>query len=150
MAKTDLAGREYPLEAFVFGELGQRVGSIKKAWETAVLKAHGVAPQWVKRKLTTECREHLRRIDLPFHDLRREAASRWHEGGFSLHEVRDLLGDAHVSQTDTYLGAKIDGLRTKMDRFDAQRGNLSQTPPAIEHRPLSHGGAEKQRKDQLH
>ena len=68
----------------------------------------------------------------------------------SLHEVRDLLGHANVSQTDTYLGAKIDGLRTKMDRFDAHRGNLSQTPPAIEHRPLSHGGAEKQRKDQLH
>jgi hypothetical protein len=41
MAKTDPADGEYPPEAFVFGE---RVGTIKKAWETTVLKAHGVKP----------------------------------------------------------------------------------------------------------
>jgi integrase len=150
MARTDPAGREYPLEAFVFGELGERVGSIKKSWETAVLKAHGVTPQWVKGTLSPECRAQLRRIDLHFHDLRREAASRWHEGGFQLHEVRDLLGHANVSQTDTYLGARIAGLRTKMDRFDATRGNPWQTPPAIEHRPLRHSNEGGPDKDQLH
>jgi hypothetical protein len=44
MAKTDPADGEYPPEAFVFGEHGERVGTIKKAWETTVLKAHGVKP----------------------------------------------------------------------------------------------------------
>jgi hypothetical protein len=35
----------------VFGALGHRVGSIKKAWETAVLKAHGHQPRWDKGAL---------------------------------------------------------------------------------------------------
>jgi hypothetical protein len=65
-----------------------------------------------------------------------------------LHEVRDLLGRSNVSQTDTYLGAKLAGLRTKMDRFDALRGNPWQTPP--EHRPHCHAEEGEQRKDQLH
>ena len=39
-----------------------------------------------------------------------------------MHEVRDLLGHANVSQTDTYLSAKIVGLRESMKRFDAARG----------------------------
>ena len=67
-----------------------------------------------------------------------------------MHEVRDLLGHSNVSQTDTYLGAKIAGLRTKMDRFDANRGNPWQTPPSIEHRPVGHASGENAEKDQLH
>jgi integrase len=92
----------------------------------------------------------LQRIDLHFHDLRREAASRWHEGGFQLHEVRDLLGHANVSQTDTYLGAKSAGLRTKMERFDAARGKSVANPPAIEHRSVGQAEEAERRKDQLH
>ena len=68
----------------MFGELGERVASTKKAWETAVLKANGIKPQWIGGKLSADCRAHPRRIDLHFHDLRREEAARWHEGGFSL------------------------------------------------------------------
>lgn len=44
MARTDPAGREYPHNAYVFGELGRRVSSVKRAWHTAVLKAHGQTP----------------------------------------------------------------------------------------------------------
>jgi integrase len=83
-------------------------------------------------------------------DLRREAGSRWHEGGFQLHEVRDLLGHANVSQTDTYLSAKIAGLRESMKRFDAVRGKPVAKPTAIEQRPLSHDPAEEGRKEPLH
>jgi hypothetical protein len=32
----------------VFGEFGEKQGSIKTAWDTAVLKAHGQTPVWVK------------------------------------------------------------------------------------------------------
>jgi integrase len=45
MAKTGPEGKEYAPERFVFGELGEPLGSIKRAWETAVLKARGVKPE---------------------------------------------------------------------------------------------------------
>ena len=46
-------GRLLGPEAYVFGNaVGERVGCVKKAWQTAVLKAHGHAPQWVKGKNT--------------------------------------------------------------------------------------------------
>ena len=37
----DPASKEYPPDSYVFGELGQQVGNVKRAWETAVLKARG-------------------------------------------------------------------------------------------------------------
>ena len=36
MARLDPAGREYPPTAYVFGALGTRLKTVKKAWETAV------------------------------------------------------------------------------------------------------------------
>jgi integrase len=55
MVRTDPAGRAYPPTAYVFGELGKRTKSVKKAWQTCVLKAHGYEPQWVKHgKLSAE------------------------------------------------------------------------------------------------
>jgi hypothetical protein len=96
--------------------------------------------------LLTAVRKELRRIDLHFHDLGREAGSRWHKGGFQLHEVRDLLGHANVRQTDTYLSAKIAGLQESMKRFDAARGKSVAKTTAIEQRPLGHDDAEEGRK----
>ena len=46
MARTDPAGERYPGTAFVFRRVGQPVGSIKKTWESTVLKAHGHTPTW--------------------------------------------------------------------------------------------------------
>ena len=59
MARFDPAGRSYPPTAYVFGELGQRQGSIKKAWETAVLKANGHEPVWVNGTLAPASRAAL-------------------------------------------------------------------------------------------
>ena len=92
----------------------------------------------------------LRRIHLRFHDLHREAGSRWHKSGFQLHEVRDLLGHANVSQTDTYLSAKIKGLQASMKRVDGVRGNPVAKDPSIEQRPLGHDDAGEGQKDRLH
>ena len=125
MAETDPSGQEYGSEKFVFGEL-------------------------TGGKLSSACRAELRRINLHFHDMRREGGSRWHEGGFQLHEVRDLLGHANVSQTDTYLSTRITGLREAMKRFDAARGNLVAKPESMAQRPLSHDETEESTKDQLH
>ena len=46
-----------------------------------------------------------KQIDLHFHDLRHEAGSRWLERGVPLHHIKNLLGHANISQTDTYLNA---------------------------------------------
>jgi integrase len=142
--------KDYGADKFVFGELGERVGSVKKGWETTILKAHGLQPEWLNGGLSPASREHLRRIDLHFHDLRREAGSRWHEGGFQLHEVRNLLGHANVSQTDTYLSTKISGLRESMKRFDALRGKSVARSERTEQRPLRQDATAKRAKGPLH
>jgi hypothetical protein len=73
MARLDPAGRVYPPPACVFGTLGARVKSVKKAWVTAVLRAHDHQPEWVAGKLSPASRERLQAIDLHFHDLRHHA-----------------------------------------------------------------------------
>jgi hypothetical protein len=85
MVRTSpLTGEDHKPAAFVFGNAaGEAVGSPKKAWEVCVLKAHGIKPAWdkAKKRLAPEVRQQLAVIDLHFHDLRREAGSRWLEGG---------------------------------------------------------------------
>jgi hypothetical protein len=64
--------------------------------------------------------------------------------------VRHLLGDANVSQTDAYPGAKIAGQRTKMERFDAARRKAVAKPATIKYKPVSHHQPADSPKDQLH
>ena len=66
MRRTAPDGELHPATAYVFGTaIGQRVTTVKTAWRLACKRA---------------------RIDgLHFHDLRREAGSRWLEGGVPLH-----------------------------------------------------------------
>jgi integrase len=125
MARTDPAGHEYPATAFVFGELGKRVMSIKKSWETTVLKAHGHMPVWKHGGLAPEARAHLRAIDLHFHDLRHEAASRLLEAGWPLHHVQEMLGHASIDQTTTYLNVKVGGLQESMRKLDDVRSRCN-------------------------
>ena len=121
MAKTDPASRRYPPAAYVFSKLGARVRSVKKAWETTVLKAHGHEPEWTRGTLSQASRELLKTIDLHFHDLRHEAGCRWLEAGWPIHHVQEMLGHANLSQTSTYLHAAEMGLQESMKRFDAAR-----------------------------
>ena len=126
-----------PLDAHVFGnEVGEAVKGFKRAWERSILRANGVKPTYVVRMkgegaaarkvhtavLAPESRQALRAIDLHFHDLRREAGSRWLEGGVPLHTVRDWLGHANISQTSTYLESTIAGQHDAMRLFDQRRG----------------------------
>jgi integrase len=97
--------------------------NVKRAWETAVLKAHGRDPEWCSGTLTAASRDALRAIDLHFHDLRHETGSRWLEAGWPLHKVRDMLGHATIDQTDTYLNAGRLRPHEEMQRFDGIRCN---------------------------
>ena len=121
-------GKEQSPDAFVFGNaVGERVGSVGHAWQTAVLRAHGFTPRWRPergRGLTDESRADYAAIGLHFHDLRREAASRWLEGGVPLHKIRDWLGHANIAQTSTYLAGTSGGDEDYMRRFEERAGRL--------------------------
>ena len=114
-------GEPHPPEAFVFGNTtGERTSAalIHWAWKTAVLKANGYPG-----RPKTYGREY-RAVDLRFHDLRREAGSRWLEGGVPLHKVRDWLGHSNVAQTSTYLAGVSGGDEDYMRKFDERVGRV--------------------------
>ena len=105
---------------------------IRKAWQTAVLKAHGHQPQWVKGKrnqLAPESLAAYRAIDLHFHDLRREFGSRVLESGSSLVEARDLLGHANITQTSTYLNSTAKALGLAIERKELRVQRVGQKRP---------------------
>jgi integrase len=92
---------------FVFGnEIGKRVKNIRMAWDSTVLRASGVkVVRGHSGRVSKENREHLRRIDLHFHDLRHEAGSRRIEEGWPLHDVAYWLGHSNVTTTAGYLNS---------------------------------------------
>jgi integrase len=105
-----------PGTLYVFGnEIGQKIGGIKTAWRLACARGQ--------------------LDDLHFHDLRREAGSRWLEGGVPLHTIRDWLGHTNISQTSTYLSSTMAGGHDAMKRFEERTGRLTpidtegETPP---------------------
>ncbi len=128
-------GQELPPDAYVFGnEVGERIIDVKRAWQRAVLKAHGHAPRYVVKVegegdearrvhtalLTPESQAVLQAIDLHFHDLRREAGSRWLDAGVPLHRIQKWLRHANISQTSTYLMAESGDDDNAMRRFEAR------------------------------
>jgi integrase len=120
-------GEKHPGGAHVFGnEIGQAVKSIGTAWDNAVLRAHGVTVERGEKThaLTTGCRAALRGINLHFHDLRREAGSRWLEGGVPIHVVSKWLGHTNVAQTSTYLATTTGTQADTMQRFEETRARL--------------------------
>jgi integrase len=139
MARTGPDGKEFGPFDFVFGDVGQKFGSIKKAWATTVLKAHGYTPKWIEHgKLSPECRAALRNINLRFHDLRHEAGSRLIESGMPAHEVQAQLGHADLSQTTTYLNTTLERRKASMRRADEARARCKPVAneALMEHRPV--------------
>ncbi len=106
----------------MFGDdVGARVGSVKRAWEICVLRAHGHAPTWVKGKpgqLALESRAALRAINLHFHDLRRQFACTLLESSADLHDVRDFLGHANITTTSRYLASSPMRLARALERLE--------------------------------
>ena len=157
MRRFDPVGAPLLLDSYVFGnEIGERVKSHKRAWNTAVLKAHGYDPTYTKtvNLIATRSRAALATIDLHFHDLRREAGSRWLEGGVPLHTIRDWLGHTSIAQTSAYQAGtmktqhvtRCDSLRSagspcnRLQRMSEEGGKdgHSRTRGGREH-PIKHG-----------
>lgn len=102
MRRNDPDGEPHGPQDYVFGnEIGEQTLSVKTAWKLACRRA----------KIE----------DLHFHDLRREAGSRWLEGGVPLQVVRDWLGHSNISQTSTYLESTLKGAHEAMRRFEELR-----------------------------
>jgi integrase len=148
----DLSERErvaLTARGYVFGdEAGLRVANVKRAWQTAVVKAHEHTPTWAKgNALAAESRQAFRAIDLTFHDLRHEAGSRLLEDGWPLHHVQEMLGHANVSQTSTYLNATRIGLQESMRRSDESvpRCNPVARQSQIDSSPLCNEDEQDQR-----
>ena len=111
-------GQPFGPSAFVFGnDVGEPVKSIREAWTTTVLKAHGYQPKH-RGKLSASSREALGAIGLHVHDLRREGASRFLEAGMPLNVVSTLLGHASVTMTARYLATTLDRLEREMAKLD--------------------------------
>ena len=103
--RLDPAGDPLPPEAFVFGdEVGRRRGSIKTAWRLTCARA--------------------KIVGLHFHDLRREAGSRWMDAGVPLATIQRWLGHHNISQTSTYLAASGGGDADAMRAFEQAAGRL--------------------------
>ena len=125
MRKTGPDGRDLPRDAYVFGnEVGEQVKDIKRAWNVAVLKAHGCKPSYTANKaLVPESLRELETIDLHFHDLRREAGSA--AGSMAVYRcitIRDWLGHTNIAQTSTYLaGTAATQHDAPMTRFEAHQ-----------------------------
>jgi integrase len=101
--RMDPAGRALASEAYVFGdEVGRRRTSLKTSWGR-ILDRAGLT-------------------DLRFHDLRREAGSRWMDAGVPLATIQRWLGHANIAQTSTYLGASLGGDEQDMQAYEARIG----------------------------
>jgi integrase len=107
--KSHPVGQSWKPTDFVFGdEVGTRVGDIRTAWDSTVLKAHGIKqPRGHRGVIPAEHRARLHEIDLHFHDLRHEAGSRKLESGWPLHAVSHWLGHTKITTTATYLNATV-------------------------------------------
>jgi len=103
--QVDPAGEKLPPDAYVFGdEVGRQRASIKTAWRLTLKRA--------------------KIHDLHFHDLRREAGSRWMDAGIPLATIQRWLGHANIAQTSTYLGASLGGDEQDMRLFEERMGRV--------------------------
>jgi integrase len=110
-------GRAFPAEAYVFGNpIGQRVKSVRTAWENAT-KAAGLK-------------------GFQLRDLRHEAASRFDEAGVPISYTSKLLGHSNLTTTSRYLNVHRRGLHSAMEK-------LEQHIPAVA-QPLHSNGKDAQ------
>lgn len=94
-------------KAYLFGkEDGTALApnSLRKSWQTLKLVAYGYRPTWNSKNYFDErSQERLRDINLRWHDLRHEGASRYGESGkLSLKSLMALLGHHRPETTMRY------------------------------------------------
>lgn len=120
--RLDAAGGDKTDDTPVFSnEVGEATKTVRRAWTLAILKAHGIAPKWrtgTYKDLAAESLQQLQAIDLHWHDLRHEYASRLVERGVPLAQVRDLLGHASIVTTERYDNQRLEALQAAVARLE--------------------------------
>jgi integrase len=102
-------------DAYVFGSThGAYQPTIQTAWETLKLLANGITPKAGKED-GEHNQEHLRRIDLRWHDLRHEGACRLLADGVDIRIIQLMLGHASIQQTQRYLNVTDEELRKGLE-----------------------------------
>lgn len=110
--------------AYVFGSLdGEFVASLKTAWESLLLVAHGHDTKRAKPGARVD-REKLRQIDLQWHDLRHEAACRLLADGVDIRIVQLMLGHSDIKTTQRYLNITDEELRKALTGVWERRRQL--------------------------
>jgi integrase len=89
--------------AFVFSLDGTYQKKFATSWGKVCLKANGINPSCPKNGFTRAQCEALQKIDLNWHDLRHECASRWLAKGVPLPTIQLLLGHSNIKTTMRYL-----------------------------------------------
>ena len=120
-----------PDEALVFSnEVGEPLCFVHSTWMRTVLKAHGIAITWGAgvdyKGPSKESQAAFRKINLRWHDLRHEYASRLVEEGVPLAQVRDLLGHASITTTERYDNQRLETLQLAVTKLE-RGGTFSET-----------------------
>jgi integrase len=115
-------------DRYVFGnEVGERVATVRRQWEDAVLCAHGHPPTRIRGKLSPESRAAYQAINLHVHDLRREFACTLLESGAAVHDVQAFLGHANITTTSRYLRSTPVRLEQALTRLEQQHETQLET-----------------------
>jgi integrase len=108
---------------------GEAIGTFRRAWEDANLLAHGHTPERVRKtgKLLHASQRALAEINLHWHDLRHEFASRLAERAGPITEIQRLLGHASVQTTERYISHTL--ARLKQSAVVLERGKVFDPRP---------------------
>ena len=112
------------LDAFVFGSPeGEFQDSFKTAWESLVLVANGHDTKRAKPGSRVD-RAKLAQVDLHWHDLRHEGASRLLADGVDIRIIQLMLGHSDIKTTQRYLNITDEELRTALTGVWERRRQL--------------------------
>ncbi len=110
--------------AFVFGSPeGDFQDSFKTAWESLILVANGRDTKRVKPGSRVD-RATLTQVDLHWHDLRHEGASRLHADGVDIRIIQLMLGHSDIKTTQRYLNITDEELRKALTGVWERRRQL--------------------------
>ncbi len=116
--RTDADGQDKPDDAVVSSnEVGEPLRLFHRTWQTLVLRAHGHTATWAARLnyqgLSDDSQNAFRTINLRWHDLRHEYASRLVEQGVPLAQVRDSKTSSSPCENSS-AGTPLPGQSFKM------------------------------------